>query len=133
MGDDLDDLAVGMPRRTDGLELGLAHRAHMVDESAGEGQRGLRLGIGGAAHAVGVHLLIVEADLPADRGEGGHAVLAGVLLRDRQGDPLAGHRIQQTRPRDPVNAQEGLQRVRRVRQHADEVRDHSESALHGIQ
>ena len=133
MRDDLDDLAVGMAGRADGVEFGLAHLSGMLDQRAGEGERGFRLGVRRTAVAVRQHLLIVEAGLAADGRVRRDAILAGVLFGDGQRDALPRFWVEKTRAGDPVDAEERVQRRRGIGQHADESWDHAKAGLDGVQ
>ena len=61
------------------------------------------------------------------------AVLATVLLRERQCDALTGLRVEAALLGDAVEAEECTQRDRGVGEHAQEIRCHSELRLDTIE
>ena len=82
------------------IDLGLADLSGVGDKGAGKDQRGFGLGVRRTALTVGQHFISAEACLATDRGMRRNAILAGILFGNRQGNPLAGLRVQRTRACD---------------------------------
>jgi hypothetical protein len=133
VGDDLDDLRVAVAGLADREDLRRGDLAAVLGERFGELYRSRCPGVLARTGAVGFDLGGIEACLAADRGVRRDAVLAGVLLRQRQRDALARLRIEAAFTRDAMQAEEGAQRGGRVGEDLEEVGDHSELRLDRVQ
>ena len=83
--------------------------------------------------AVGFDLGAGQPCLAACRGMGGNAVFTGITLGNGQRDAFAGLWVQPARFGNFVKAQEGFQRIWRLRQSAEQVRDHAEFAADRVE
>ena len=110
MGDDFNYFGVAI--------TGVAHRqnfrggdfAAVLGQCFRELDRGRGFCIFAAAGTIGFDLGVTETCLAADGGMRRYAVIAGILLSQRQRDALTGLRLQATLAGDFMQTQESLQR-----------------------
>lgn len=131
MGDDLDDVGIVIASVAHIGQFGICDLARVGNQCASEAHGGGGFRVLAATVAIRLDLSIVETGLAADGGMSRQAVLARILLCQRQGNALPGLCIEAASVGDAMQTEEGLERFGRIGEHLEKVRHDTQLRLDG--